>query len=72
MTRTAIRNHLLTVGGALLVLGLLGAHIGVNYGTWWLLIAVVAVLHFGLFTALIAWIVKRVRRHREEGREAAG
>jgi ABC-type transport system involved in Fe-S cluster assembly fused permease/ATPase subunit len=72
MTRTAIRNHVLVAVGTLMVLGLFGAHLGVNYDMWWLLIAVATVLHLGLFTTLIGWVVRRVRKHREEGHEAAG
>ncbi len=54
------------VGGTLVVLGMLGMHLGVNYDRWWLLIAVAAVLHLGVFTALITWVVRRVRMHRAE------
>jgi len=71
VTRTAIRNHLLVAVGALVVLGLLGVHLGVNYDIWWLLIAVAAVLHLGLFTSLVGWVITRARGHRDEGREAA-
>ncbi len=55
-----------------MLLALLGTHLGLNNGTWWLLGAVVIVLHLGAFTALIGWIVRRVRHHRDEAREAAG
>jgi len=71
MTRGAVRNHLLAIGGVLLILALFGTHLGTNNGTWWLLGAVAVVVHVGVFTALIAWIVRRVRRHRGEGLEAA-
>ncbi|WP_291378725.1 hypothetical protein [Demequina sp.] len=64
MTRTAIRNHVLVVGGVLLVLALLGTHLGLNNGTWWLLVAVAVVAHLGVFAALIAWIIARVRGER--------
>ena len=67
MTRGAIRNHVLAIGGVLLILALFGTHLGINNGTWWLLGAVAGVLHVGVFTALITWIVRRVRRHRVEG-----
>jgi hypothetical protein len=69
MTRTAIRNHLLSVGGALLVLALLGTHLGLANGTWWLLGAVAAVAHLGVFAALIGWIVRRVRGERRAARQ---
>jgi hypothetical protein len=72
VTRAAIRNHLLVVGSVLLVLGLFGTHLGVNYGTWWLLVAVAVVVHVAVFSGLIAWVIRRVRRHREEGTGAAG
>lgn len=71
MNRRRLRNHLLTLLGVLVVVGLLGAHLGVNYGTWWLLGIVVVVLHLGLFGALITWVAQRVRRLRAEGREPA-
>lgn len=70
MNRAAVKRHLLITGGALLIAGLLGVHLGVNYGTWWLLVAVAVVLHLGAFVALIAWVARRVRRHRTEASEA--
>ena len=63
MTREVKRNHLLALGGLLVLLGLLGMHMGVNYGVWWLLGAVAVVAHLGVFTALVAWIARRVRGH---------
>ena len=66
MTREVKRNHLLALGGLLVLLGLLGMHMGINYGIWWLLGAVAIVAHLGLFTALAAWIARRVRGHRRD------
>ena len=66
MTREAKRNHLLVLVGLLVVLGLLGMHLGVNYGAWWLLGAVAVLAHLGVFTALVAWIARRVRGHRRD------
>lgn len=68
MTRNAKRNHLLVLGGLLVLLGLLGMHMGVNYGWWWLLGAFAVVVHLGAFTALIAWIIRRVRGHQRDSR----
>lgn len=67
MTRTQIRNHLLTAAGVLVLATLLGVHLGVNGGHWWLLAAIVVVLHLGAFGALFAWIARRVRNHRASG-----
>ena len=64
MTRTQIRNHLLTAAGVLILATMLGLHLGLHGGHWWLLLAVVVVLHLSAFTALIAWIVRRVKGHR--------
>ncbi|MCB2412315.1 hypothetical protein LGT39_05570 [Demequina sp. TTPB684] len=67
MTRTALRNHLLVVGGVLLVLALVGTHLGLNEGTWWLFAAVMVTLHLGVFAALATWVIRRVRRHGRGG-----
>lgn len=64
MSGTRLRNHVLVVASALVVAGLLGAHLGVNYGQWWLLTSVVVVLHIGVLGALVAYVVRRVRRLR--------
>jgi hypothetical protein len=67
VTRTQIRNHLLVAAGVLILATMLGLHLGLHGGHWWLLVGVVAVLHLGAFGALITWIVRRVRRLRTDG-----
>jgi hypothetical protein len=66
VTRREAINHLLLAAGLLVAVGLVGLALGLNNGTWWLMGAVVAVLHVGLFAGLITWVVQRVRRLRRE------
>lgn len=61
MTRVQIRKHLLTAFGVLALATLLGLHLGVNGGQWWLLISVAVILHASAFGVLAAWIVRRIR-----------
>jgi len=70
--RAMTRKHFLVAGGTLVLLGMLGVHMGVNYRWWWLLIGVAAVVHVGAFTALIAWILRRVRGQRAEADASKG
>jgi membrane protein YdbS with pleckstrin-like domain len=66
VTRREIINHVLLAVGLLVAVGLIGLALGLNNGTWWLLGAVVVLLHVGVFAALITWVVQRVRRLRRE------